>query len=370
MTIHVTDDAVFSKDDDASSHIQSTPLQVAAPAASGGEILFVDSGIADIQDVIANVRSGVQVVVLDSAHDALDQIATALAGRQDLSAIHIMADGEEGQIDFGAGALTRSSLMDHAADLAAIKDSLAPGGDLLLWTCNTGAGFAGQDFIKDLALATGANVAASTNRTGSSAAGGDFVLEAQTGAITATNPLTPAGITGFQGELTATTLTAGDIAFIGYATDDSGSQDTYSFVLLKDIGSGTQIFFTDRTWNGSTFSVSGTDGTFAYTAGGNLTAGTVITVTHAQVAGAGQNLDINGESLYAYQGTDANTPTSFLTAVDFADGNTTFNGSLANTGLTAGVNAVAIGQDDGAYAGRRSIRPARGLAPTMPARPP
>jgi large repetitive protein len=152
----------------------------------------------------------------------------------------------------------------------------------------------------------------------------------------------------------ATTLAAGDIAIIGYDTDDSGSQDSFSFVLLQPITTGTTIFFTDRSWNGSSFSTSGTDGTFTYTAASNLAAGTVVNVTHAQVTGAGMNLDSAGETLYAYQGT-INTPSTFLYALDFADGNTTFNGSLANTGLTNGVNAVAVAQDDAVYAGATNL---------------
>ena len=48
-----------------------------------------------------------------------------------------------------------------------------------------------------------------------------------------------------------------------------------------------------------------------------------------------------GDTIYIYQGA-CNAPTSFLYAGEFADGNTTFNGSLVNTGLTAGLNAVAI----------------------------
>ena len=49
---------------------------------------------------------------------------------------------------------------------------------------------------------------------------------------------------------------------------------------------------------------------------------------------------------------DANTPTSFVTALEAGDGNSTFNASLANTGLSAAAGtAVAISTDTGAYAG-------------------
>src|SRR5947209_4657242 len=145
-----------------------------------------------------------------------------------------------------------------------------------------------------------------------------------------------------------TTLAAGDIAIIGYNSDDP---DTFSFVLNRAITSGTQIFFTDQTWNGSSFSPSGVDGTFTYTAGSNLPAGTVVSVSTAQLNLVGINLDNAGEALYAFQGPNQGTPTQFLYAIEFGDGNTTFNASLANTGLTVGTTAVALATDNAAFAG-------------------
>ena len=155
--------------------------------------------------------------------------------------------------------------------------------------------------------------------------------------------------------MVASTLAAGDIAIIAYATDAVGlsdDDDVIRLVLLRPIGSGTQIFFTDRAWNGSAFVNGAGDGTFAYTAGADLAAGTVIAITSAQLAAAGMNLsDLTGDTIYAYQGADADTPTSFLYAADIADGNNVFNGSLANTGLTVGTTAVAVGVDQASYAG-------------------
>ena len=156
--------------------------------------------------------------------------------------------------------------------------------------------------------------------------------------------------------MVASVLAAGDVALVSYATDAVGGSDdddVIRFVLLKPIGSGTQIFFTDRTWNGSAFVNAAGDGAFAFTAGADLAAGIVITITSAQLAAAGMNLsDLTGDTIYAYQGSDADSPTSFLYAADIADGNNVFNGSLANTGLTVGTTAVAVGYDQASYAGQ------------------
>jgi hypothetical protein len=163
--------------------------------------------------------------------------------------------------------------------------------------------------------------------------------------------------------MVATALKAGSLAVIHINSDDPGGTraDTISFVLLKPTGSGTVIYFTDRTWtpttgstalNAGSFSTSGTDGTFAYMAGADLPAGTIINISTAQLANAGINISDLGEALYVYQGTDANTPTSFLYAVELGDGNTTFNASLTNTGLTPGVHTVALAGDNVSYGDR------------------
>ena len=170
--------------------------------------------------------------------------------------------------------------------------------------------------------------------------------------------------TGFEpnGEIltmVATNLMAGDIAIVGYDTD---APDALSFVALSPIGSGTHIFFTDRAWTGSAFTNAAGDGTLDFLVGSDIAAGTVITITQAQLTAAGINLSDTGETIYAYQGTDADTPAKFLYAADVADGNTTFNGNLANTGLSVGTTAVAVAFDNASYAGQSTQVQATQLA--------
>jgi Ca2+-binding RTX toxin-like protein len=156
-----------------------------------------------------------------------------------------------------------------------------------------------------------------------------------------------------------TSLRAGDLAVIGYSTsmsDGTGHPalvDSISIVLLHDIAAGSTFFLTDRTWNGTVFSNSGTDGTYTYTAAGAMSAGTVITLTQADFAASGVDFDfVSGEAIYIYQGSNANTPTSFLTGLEAGDNNNVFNASLVNTGLsTAAGTAVALQYDVAAYAG-------------------
>ncbi|MFC7497697.1 Ig-like domain-containing protein [Enterovirga sp. GCM10030262] len=170
--------------------------------------------------------------------------------------------------------------------------------------------------------------------------------------------------------MVASTLRAGALALVSYATDDTNTadDDILRFVVLAPIGSGTVIHFTDRTWtpragstmlNDGSFTNAANEGTFTYTAGADIPVGTVITITSAQLAAAGINLsDTTGETIYAYQGTDANTPTEFLFAAEIADGNSTFNGSLVNTGLSeAAGTAITVVHDNASFGGHPTGSP-------------
>ncbi|HEY0150072.1 MAG TPA: FG-GAP-like repeat-containing protein [Allosphingosinicella sp.] len=171
--------------------------------------------------------------------------------------------------------------------------------------------------------------------------------------------------------MVATTLRRGEIAIIGVDTEDNGTpnpaRDSLTLILLAPIGAGTIIYITDRAWNGTAFAAaSAGENTLTYTAATDLPAGTVITYTQAQLTAAGINLSDGGndgigtgETIYVYQGTDANTPKTFLHAVDIADSPNsggladTFDGNeLLNTGLADGISAVSIGKDNAKFGTR------------------
>ncbi len=73
--------------------------------------------------------------------------------------------------------------------------------------------------------------------------------------------------------MAATVLNPGDIAIVGYITNP----DSFSFVPLVDLSAGTEIYFTDKGWTGSSFTT--TEGVVKFTVDNNITAGTVINST-------------------------------------------------------------------------------------------
>jgi endonuclease I len=140
-----------------------------------------------------------------------------------------------------------------------------------------------------------------------------------------------------------TTLTTGDIAIIGYNTDDP---DQVVFVPMVDLAAGTTIYFTDNAWTGTALTTN--EGTYTYTAGAAVTKGTAITLSTT-----GMSLALTGDQVIAYQGSAA-SPT-FIYALSsntwITTGTTTTNTSYLPTGLTAGTSAISFTteRDDGYY---------------------
>jgi hypothetical protein len=146
------------------------------------QLVFIDSRVPDIQDLLAGVQPGELVYVLDPNSDGLQQIADILAADNlsNLSAISIVSHGSVGEVTLGSTVVTDSTLDTHASALAEIGAALGSAGTLQLFGCDVGQGAAGQQFVNDLAtLAGGINVAAATHDVGNPALGGSWALDAE-----------------------------------------------------------------------------------------------------------------------------------------------------------------------------------------------
>ena len=155
----------------------------------GTSFVFIDSRVADIDLLLADMPSEAEVVIINGASDGLDQIVASLQGRSGIDAIHIISHGGSGSVTLGDSAIDNAALATHAIQLETIGQSLTTTGDILLYGCNVAAGDVGVQFIGSIAQATGADVAASTDLTGAAALGGNWVLESQSGQIEASTPI-------------------------------------------------------------------------------------------------------------------------------------------------------------------------------------
>ncbi|UWX53943.1 lamin tail domain-containing protein [Maribacter litopenaei] len=151
-----------------------------------------------------------------------------------------------------------------------------------------------------------------------------------------------------------TTLSAGDIAFVGLNTDGAtDADDNFAFVLLKDIDAATRIIFTDRGWSDATgFSSFVGDGEFTWTSGAARTAGEVIVLDFSNLSPPAASFTVAGDQLFAIQGSIA-SPT-FIAGLHFNvvtgvtddanwDGDATSNTTSAlPDALTTGDTAVRL----------------------------
>ncbi|MEG4488454.1 DUF4347 domain-containing protein [Microcoleus sp. D2_18a_B4] len=155
---------------------------------SPSAIAFIDTQVENYQSLVAGVKPGTEVVVLDGNRDAIDQITQILALRTNIDSIHIVSHGAPGSLQLGDGSL---SLDDIECDRDSLQQWFSPQTDsrsknrpnILLYGCSVAAGETGKAFVKRLSELTGASVAASQNLTGSVAKGGDWELEVRTGEI-------------------------------------------------------------------------------------------------------------------------------------------------------------------------------------------
>ncbi|WP_213879329.1 Ig-like domain-containing protein [Pseudomonas sp. dw_358] len=150
-------------------------------AAARQEVYFIDSSLPDKATLVADLPAHADIVWLNPNTDGLTQIATALQGRSNIDAIHIITHASEGELEVGSTVLDSTSIKgEFASVLAEIGQHLSSGGDVLIYGCDLAAGSDGQATVQALADALTADVAASTDVTG---VGGNWVLEDHVGLI-------------------------------------------------------------------------------------------------------------------------------------------------------------------------------------------
>lgn len=274
------------------------------------EMVFIDRNVTDLNTLLAGMRSDVDTVLLTGEEPAILQIARTVQGREQLSAIHIIAHGRAGEISFDAGALSIETLNEYSVNLAEIGQALAKDGDVLLWSCHTGAGERGASFIGALAQKLGTAVAAATDLVGAAVLGGCWRLDKQIGAVTAGIPVTAKEIAGYSGVMAAFTGTSGD---------DTANATTST---RNGFTGGTTSQLTDST--GDTFSALG---------GNDII-----------VAGSG-NDTINGgsgnDAIDGGAGADSLTGGSGTDSFSFTRGDTVLNiGGSGTSGTISGYDVI------------------------------
>jgi hypothetical protein len=303
------------------------------------EILFVDPAIADLATISGNLRPGVEAFLLDSATPAARQIAAALAERRGLDAVHVIAHGAPGRVDFAAGGWSAITLDDEAEDLAAIGRALAGSGDLRLWSCETGAGLAGAAFVGRLAQASGAPVAAASGLVGAAAHGGSWQLTAAV-----QPPLTAAGAAGFENVLATETWTGATSTAWSIALSWSGTPTRVPIA-------GDSVVISGSPSRQPTLNVSSADlASLAISGANTLTMGAVTldvadTTSSAITIGTGSAILITGGTITTgTAGGIGNTGTiTNLSAAGTISGGAVTNNSAGVITVTSGILSLTGG---------------------------
>ncbi|WP_375478733.1 DUF4347 domain-containing protein [uncultured Nostoc sp.] len=139
-------------------------------------ILFLDSSVNNYEILLKNVVSEIEVIVLESSQDGVEQITQILLQRPRVESVHIVSHGSPGCLYLGNTQLSLSSLERYTQELQTWLSS-----SLILYGCNIAVGDAGEEFLHKLHQLTGANIAASTTPTGNATLGGDWNLQVQVG---------------------------------------------------------------------------------------------------------------------------------------------------------------------------------------------
>lgn len=166
--------------------------------------------------------------------------------------------------------------------------------------------------------------------------------------------------------LPAHALGPGELQFVSFNADN----ESLAIVTLGDLAANTSFFLTDNEWTGTSFNTGESYHRWD-TGASSVAAGTVIhfaglgaggtpgasqgSLSRVAVAGSSSyGISQTAETVYLYHGSSATTPLIFLSAVSTGDFSEA-DGSLAGTGLAAGVNAIqlAYGSDSADYVGDR-----------------
>ena len=80
--------------------------------------------MSDYEQLIADLQAGddnriIEVVVLESDRDGIEQVSEILAERSDLAAVHVISHGGNGQVYLGNTGLNSSTLKQNSDVVAA-----------------------------------------------------------------------------------------------------------------------------------------------------------------------------------------------------------------------------------------------------------
>lgn len=100
------------------------------------EIIFIDAGVEDYQQIVASINPFAEVVLLDGNLDGIAQISQILSSRQNISSVHIVSHGDDAKLQLGTTSLTNNNLVQYAQQIQGWSSSLSDTADILIYGCD------------------------------------------------------------------------------------------------------------------------------------------------------------------------------------------------------------------------------------------
>ena len=155
------------------------------PGAEPKELVFVDTSVHGYQELLKDINPKPRSCCSIRRATASQQIVDALASESDVSAIHIVAQGNAEQLMLGSSVLDADAMQGlNAQRIASISEHLTADATILIHGADFGKGDAGSAVANRLALLTSADVAdvgsdGMVERVGAPARAGDRVRRSE-----------------------------------------------------------------------------------------------------------------------------------------------------------------------------------------------
>ncbi|MBP0017400.1 MAG: CHAT domain-containing protein [Cyanobacteria bacterium SBLK] len=261
--------------------------------------VFVDATVENYQDFLYGGKPGTITVAITPDESGISVISEQLSLRQsslrqsslrqssgqagqaviseEIDEVHILSEGNAGNFWLGSDFVSANNIDEYRKELRTWREALSGNADILLYSCLTALGEAGNVLIEEISNETGADVAASSNLTGSSHFGGDWILEKSTGMIEADLAFTDNTLSGYQDTLAVLTVDSnldvdsldGQVTLREAIAATNGNA-SYNDAIATGFGNDEIRFASSMTITlGSTLNIDGTGGDLTITGGTN-----------------------------------------------------------------------------------------------------
>lgn len=100
--------------------INNTAIATYELSTLSQQIVFIDSQVEDYQFLATGILPGIEIIILDSRRDGIEQITAVLSTKHNLNSVHIVSHGSPGCLYLGNKNLNLSTLNKYAEKLLSL----------------------------------------------------------------------------------------------------------------------------------------------------------------------------------------------------------------------------------------------------------